>query len=99
MASGGGGPGGGAPAGAASGVEAGQRRSSMALSGSANTLEATARGSAAPGVTFPAPATKSRQRHQQAKRRTAVAGSRDIDESLDTHRYNFAACNPNNKET
>jgi hypothetical protein len=76
----------GTTASAAPGVEVGHRRSSMALSGSANTLEATARGSAAPGVTLPAQATKSRQRHQQAKRRTAVAGSRDIDESLDTHR-------------
>lgn len=28
-----------------------------------------------------------------------MAGSRDIDESLDTHRYTFSACHPNNRET
>ena len=84
--------------GAASGVAVGQRRSSRALSGGAKTLEATARGSAATGEALPAQATMSRQRHQQAQRMTAAAGSRDIDESLDTHRYTFAACNPNNRE-
>jgi hypothetical protein len=76
----------GTTAGAATGVEAGHKNLSRALSGGAMTLEATARGSAAPGVALPAQATKSRQRHQQAQRMTAAAGSRDIDESLDANR-------------